>query len=234
MDNRHPHNHRDPGAGSPWLPLLSEIVPSRAGPAQSSKLSQSSAMVDNWGVPLRPPRSLSWCTWLPNYNTLWWEGDVPAACACLCSASGSQGHSMGEATPLIYKAHVHFDPGHLRGQSVSSWPFPPCQSPVPWDRHLIFPDGERLREILDAFVVKPRMQFERDSRCSPHSVFFFGFFSAIGKEGCKGSYVLPVTGHCYPHYHNQLGVQAEPKHLLSKQLWGSSYTLQIPVFPSKE
>ena len=130
-------------------------------------------MVDNWGVPLRPPRSLSWCTWLPDYNMRWWEGDVPAAWACHCPDSCSQGHSMGEATPLIYKAHVHFDPGHLRGQSVSSWPFPPCPSPVPWDRHLIFPDGERLKEMLEASVVKPRMQFERDSRCSTLHLFLW-------------------------------------------------------------
>lgn len=131
------------------------------------------------------------------------------------------------------------------------------QSPCPlwsWSpsgsicQQLALPTMSVTCALRQAFNISRWRETERDTGCfcgeaknaiwkrlkMLSTLFFFGFFSAIGKEECKGSYVLPVTGHCYPHYHNQLGVQAEPKHLLSKQLWGSSYTLQIPVFPSKE
>ena len=70
----------------------------------------------------------------------------------------------------------------------------------------------------------------KETQDAPHSIFFFGFCSAIEKEGSKGFHVLSVTGHCYPHYHNQPRIQVEPQHLLSKQLWGTPYTLQTPVF----
>lgn len=60
-----------------------------------------------------------------------------------CPDFGSLGHSMGEATPLIYKAHIHFDAAHLWGQSFCSWPFLPCQAPVPSDRLVEYFQMER-------------------------------------------------------------------------------------------
>ena len=37
--------------------------------------------------------------------------------------------------------------------------------------------------MLEASVVKPKMQFRRDLRCSLHFVLSFRFLLAIGKEG---------------------------------------------------
>lgn len=49
--------------------------------------------------------------------------------------------------------------------------------------------------MLEASVLKPKMQFKRDLRCSLPFVLSFRSLLAVGKEGCKGSDVLPGTGH---------------------------------------
>lgn len=118
----------------------------------------------------------------------------------------------GEATPLIYKAHIHFDPGHLRGQSFNSWPFPPCQSPAPWDRHLIFPDGEKPREMLLWWSHKHN---PKGIRGAVHIVLSFRILFTIAKEGHTFTDIPPDSKQAllYP--------LAQPTwdQLLSTQLW---------------
>lgn len=162
---------------------------------------QSSVKVSNWRVPLRPPRSLSWCTWLPNWNMNWWEHNVPAAWACRLPWLRLSGSLRGGGNAFdLQSPHPLWSWSPLG--SVFQWlAFPTMSVTCALNQTFNISRWRETRIGAVCFCGEAKSTIPKRSRCSTHYVSSNRILLARGKENplithrAAGAVTLMSTTH---------------------------------------